>query len=72
MAIYKLPVTCGPTSEQMASIEQEYIYPHKDMRKIKWPSAVTRPTTHFICGPMTEQMASIEKSMVVHDTECPS
>ena len=49
-----------------------HTYPHKPLRKIKWPPAITKLTTHFAYGLMSDLViASIEKSVVIHDTECP-
>ena len=31
-----------------------HTYPHKPLKKIKWPSAITMLTTHFMCGLMSD------------------
>ena len=40
--------------------------------RLKWPSAITRLTAHFMCGLMSDMViCKFRKSMVIHDTECP-
>ena len=49
-----------------------HIYSRKHMRKIKWPSAITRLTAHFTCGLRSDLVFAWKgKSMIIHDTECP-
>ena len=48
-----------------------HTYPHKPWRKIKWPYASSRLTTHFMCGLMSDLViCKFRKSMVMHNTEC--
>ena len=49
-------------------IMPSHAYPHKPLRKIKWPSAITRLIAHFTRDLMSDLViASIEKHMVIHD-----
>ena len=47
--------------------------PHKPLRKIKIPSAVTKLTACFTCGLMSVLVffSSLETSVAIHDTGCP-
>ena len=45
-----------------------HTYPHKPLRKIKWPSAITRLTPHFMYGLMSALViCKKRRSMVIHD-----
>ena len=49
-----------------------HIYPHKQLRKINLPSAITRQAAHVMCGLMSDLViCNHRKEMVMHDTECP-
>ena len=48
-----------------------HTYPHKTLRKIEWPSAVCRLTTHLTSGLMSDPViCELRMSMAIHDTEC--
>ena len=41
--------------------------------RLMWPYAITRLTAHFVCGLISNLVIwKFRKSMVIHDTECPS
>ena len=46
-----------------------HTYPHKPVRKIKWPAAVTRLTPHLLMA--WNLIWWFGNSMIIHDTECP-
>ena len=44
-------------------------HPRKTWERLKWPSAVTRLTSHFICGLIWWFVSW--KKMIIYDSECP-
>ena len=52
-----------------------HTYPHKPLKKIKWRSAITRLTAHFVCGVMSDLVIwKIKKRVykVIHHSVCPN
>ena len=51
-----------------------YPYTQQKTRGIlKWPSVITRLTSHVTCGLMCSGDLQVKKKiMVIHDTECPN
>ena len=52
-----------------------HLYKRKPLRKIMWPSAITRLTAHSTCDLMSDLVISKHriKNMIIdlHDIECP-
>ena len=57
----------------LLSVPKNYFGLYKPLRNIKWLSAITKLTAHFMCGLMIYDLVLCRhrKSMVIHDTECP-
>ena len=69
---YVSEVTVGGDKVNMLT----HTYPHKPLRKIRWPSAITGLTAHFVCpdvwsGDFASMSMRMRMSMVIHDTKCP-
>ena len=64
---------CSLRGDKVSTCMLTHTYPHKPLRKIKWPSAITRLTAHFTCGLMSDLAVCRclhRKNMVIHDIEC--
>ena len=53
--------------------QKKFFFLYKPLRNIKWLSAITKLTAHFMCYLMIYDLVICRhrKSMVIHDTECP-
>ena len=66
-----IPFLKSPWGDKVSMLN--YTYPHKPLRKIMWPYAITRLIARFRYGLMADlfNCCKHEKSMVMFDTESP-